>query len=343
MAREGRRGLFPPAPTDDRNARYHRSPIMGRSPWIISVLPRRLKPAGARLHKAYRAGRNRAQRFVSKWLPPPKPVAVVPIKDFLHRAHITLLELQRRQFLLEAIDAEWPRITRGKPYWLHDDATFRAMGDVDAMNVVDLCSWAIGTYDTDESLLPRVKAHYLKDLPPGRRWRAHDEGEFKRLVDVHFSEARQRLFPKATGRVLKGTDADDLIDAFEVRVWPLREDRNKNKAHAHEHLTHNEARPLKRAEVRALYGYAREVLNDLCLVAFGATWSEVNLSSNSVSLTAEDLLDVVFLPQWFRRRMAGRMSREQVYDALHADPSPGPFNDKVKLAALVDRERPRRG
>ena len=318
--------------------------VMRRSPWIISVLPKRLKPAGAKLVKAYGTASRRAERLIAKWFPEPKVVAVVPIEDFLHHAHITLLDLQRRQYLLEAVDAEWPRITRGKSYCIHDDSAFRAIVDVDAMNVVDLCSWALGALNSDESLLLRVKSHYLEELPPIRRWgRQDDRSSLARLTDDHYAEARARLFPKAGGRALTEADADGLIASFEQQIQPLRDDRNKNRAHAHEHKTHGTAKPLEVAEVRELYRQARQVLNDLCLIAVGSTWSENDLNSNSVELTAEDLLDVVFLPNWFRRETAGRgMSREQIYDALHADPGSRHFNDQAKLEALANRIVPRR-
>ncbi len=317
---------------------------MPGSPWIISVLPRRLKPAGVRLVKEYGTASRRVERFIAKWFPQPKVIPVVPIEDLLHHAHITLLGLQRRQYLLDAVDAEWPRITKGKSYWIHDDSAFRAIVDVDAMNVVDLCSWGIGALDSDESLLLRVKNHYLAEFPATRRWRSRDDRpSLARLTDQHYAEARARLFPTAGGRALAQTDADDLIAAFEKRIQPLRDDRNKNRAHAHEHKTHGTAKPLEVAEVRELYRYARQVLNDLCLMAFGSTWSENALNSNSVELTAEDLLDVVFLPNWFRRETAGReMSRQEIYDALHADPSSGYFNDQAKLEALADRIAPSR-
>ncbi len=205
------------------------------------------------------------------------------------------------------------------------------------MNVVDLCSWGIGAFDSDESLLLRVKEHYLPELPAVRAWRADDEGPFTtQQMDHHYAEARARLFPKATGRALTEADADELIKSFERQIWPLREDRNKNKAHAHEHQTRSAAKRLDPAEVRALYGYARKVLNDLCLVAYGGQWAESDVNSNNVKRTAEDLLDIVFLPNWFRRETAGNMSRVEIYDALHADTGPGHFNDKAKLAALTE-------
>jgi len=312
---------------------------MPRPPWIISVLPKRFKPAGVRLFKAYGTTTRRLERLVARWFPAPKSIPVVPIEEFLHHAHITLLDLQRRQYLLEAVDEEWPRIARGKSYWIHDDAAFRALVDVDAMNVIDLCSWAIGASDADESLLLRVKNHYLSGLPPTRRWGSDDNRpSLAILTDEGYAEARARLFPKAAGRALAETDADDLIEAFETRVRPLRDDRNKNRAHAHEHRTHGTAKPMEFEEVRELYRYARQTLNDLCLVAFGSTWSESDLNSNNVDLTAEDMLDIVFLPNWFRRETTGRgLSREEIYDALHSDPSPGHFNDQEKLVTLADR------
>ena len=92
-----------------------------------------------------------------------------------------------------------------------------------------------------------------------------------------------------------------------------------------------------------MYEYARRILNDLSFVALGSTWSENDLNSNNVTQTAEDLLDVVFLPHWFRREMAGaRLSRTDIYEALLADQRPGQFNDKAKLVALADRVVPSR-
>jgi hypothetical protein len=313
---------------------------VARSPWIISVLPKRLKPAGVRLFKAYGKTTRRIDRFVAKWFPAPKGVAFVPIEQFLHHAHMTLLALQRRQYLLEALDAEWPAITRGKSYWIHDDATFRAIGDVETMNIVDLCSWGIGASDTDEALLLRVKNHYLSELPILRWWGLDDDRPaLDQLYDESHAQARARLFPKAAGRALVETDADHLVDSFEKRIQALRQDRNRNRAHAYESkTTQGDAKRLEPAEVRQLYTYARQILNDLCLVALGKTWTENDLNPNNVKLTAEDLLDIVFLPNWFRRETAGlAMSRVEIYDALHADASTGHFNDAGKLERLADR------
>jgi len=43
---------------------------MARSPWIVSILPKGLKPAGALLYKTYRTTGRRAQGLVAKWLAP---------------------------------------------------------------------------------------------------------------------------------------------------------------------------------------------------------------------------------------------------------------------------------
>lgn len=318
------------------------------TPLLIGLLPPKYKPHGAAVVAHLRKGKRRLSHRLTKtrqriatWFAPPPAVAVIPVEEFLHDEHIALLELERRQHLLEAIDAEWPRITRGKPYWIHDDSMFRAITDVDAMNVVDLCSWCIGAADADASLLQRAKNHYIADLPPVRRWTlARHESEdsyLTRLTDEGFIAARQRLFPKAQGRTLREADVEELIKSFAKRVLPLKDDRNKNRAHAYEHKTHGTAPMLDLADVKKLYRDARQLLNDLCLVAFGSTWADVDLTSNNVSLSAEDMLDVVFLPNWFRREMAGSgMSREAIYEALHADSGPGNFNDKAKLVALAD-------
>lgn len=75
--------------------------------------------------------------------------------------------------------------------------------------------------------------------------------------------------------------------------------------------------------------------------SFGATWTENDVNPNSVELTAEDLLDVVFLTNWFRRETAGRgRSRQEIYDALHADSEPGNFNVRAKLQRLARVQKP---
>ncbi len=310
---------------------------MARSPWLVSIAPKRLKPAAAVLVGRYRSGVKRVQRVITRWFPPPQVVAHIPIKEFLRDAHNQLLQLQRRQYLLEAIDADWGRVTRGKQCWLHDDAAFRAIIDTGNMNVIDLCSWGVGVSDTGESLLMRVRDHYLAELPPKRAWAGPNESpSFSRALDEGHVAARARLFPQAQGRALTEADAEDLIEAFEMRIAPLRDDRNKNRAHAYENKTQGTAKLLHVAEVREMYRYARQVLNDLCVAAFGETWGETDVTSNNVDMTAEDLLDVVLLPQWFRRETQ-HVSRRDVYEALHAEPGPENFNDLRKLRAVADR------
>jgi hypothetical protein len=211
------------------------------------------------------------------------------------------------------------------------------------MNVIDLCSWGIGASDTDEGLLLRVRGHYLSELPAVRRWGLDDDRpDLARLWDANHAQARARLFPNAAGRALVDADADHLFTSFEKQIRPLRHDRNRNRAHAFESkTTQGNAKRLELVEVRQLYTYARQILNDLCLVALGTTWAENDLNPNNVELAAEDLLDIVFLPNWFRRETAGRgMPRREIYDALHADSTPAHFNDPAKLERLADRLAP---
>lgn len=73
------------------------------------------------------------------------------------------------------------------------------------------------------------------------------------------------MFPKAAGRALTEVDADDLIEAFEKRIEPLRRDRDKNRAH--ERKKHGTAKSPAVDEVRDLNAYARNMLDDLCLLA----------------------------------------------------------------------------
>jgi hypothetical protein len=138
---------------------------------------------------------------------------------------------------------------------------------------------------------------------------------------------------------VKSSDGLALLRTFKSKVQPLVDDRNKNRAHAHEHKTHGTADELSLEEVRSVYTDARSLLNCLSFVALGSTWVENDLNSGSVDLAAEDIIDVIFLPQWFRREMEGRgLRREEIYDRLHADRRPGPFNAQEKLLTVANRD-----
>jgi hypothetical protein len=314
---------------------------------LIRRLPSKFRPYAGALVSHYMTARRsferRAERWrdrVLAWLTPPPPVPFVPFKDFIEAEHIALLELWRRQYLLEAIEEEWPKIVRNTSYLHWDDAVFRLILDLDNMNVVDLCSWFIGRSDSDGSLLLRVRNHYLDDFPPTRPRRGPARSDsYERMAEEEYKGIRLKLFPKADGRALVESDVDDLMRKFEKRFQRLRDDRNKNRAHQHEHKTHKTpgtAPMLSVKEMRSMYEDARALLNDLSVLGMGSSWGESDLNSNNVSFTAEDLLDVFFLPNWFRKEMAGVMRRDEIFDALHANPRPGPFNDGAKLRALAN-------
>lgn len=325
------------------------TPVVPTTSWLIRVLPNKYKPAGAAVVAHYRRTRLDVSRRVEKlrervvrWFTLPPPTPVLPVNEFLRNEHIQLLDLQRRQFWLEAVDAEWKRIVGTKTATIWDEAVLQSLLDADAMNVIDLCSWVIGKSDAEESLLFRVKDQYLDDLPAKRPWALprEDSEDLARSTDEAYAKARERLFPGSNGRALTDADGRALILRFEKRVKPLRDDRNKNRAHRHEHKTHGTAPMLKLEDARMFYEELRQLLNDLCMVAFGSTWSETDLNSNNVSLSAEDTLDTVFLPNWFRREMRrSPMNREQIYEALRTDPRSGDFNSKEKLVKLADAER----
>jgi len=266
------------------------------------------------------------------------------LEEFFRTAHHKLLDLQRRQFALEAFDREHQAATRGKEYWIANDVVWTAMLDVRDKNVIDFASWAVGAYTPGGGgLFGLLKARYLPDLPPKRKWGRTDaeDGHLRELTDKGFTEARARLFPSAAGRKVRHEDVDELITIFEQKLRPLVDDRHRNRANVHEGKNAGNAKMLELLETQELYRYGRSVLNDLCLVSMGATWEENDMNFASVGDTAEELVDMIVLPRWFRRETAkAGLSREAVYEALHADPAVGHFNEQAKLEALADRSDP---
>lgn len=304
-------------------------------------------------YKLVRRAPGRASRWLTQRILDSLPREPAPVfRTYIATQHHNLLDLQRRQYFLEALDKAWSAATRGRPWVIHNDIPFRAMIDVDSKNTIDLASWFVGTVDEGEptisspGLLGFLKLEYLHDMPPTRTWRMRNDEQtsLARMTDEKYAEARRNLFPEAEGRPLEKRDVDRLIKAFWRRARPVVDDRNKNHAHAYEHRTHGTAKPVRLEEMRKLYDYAWKLLNDLGLMALGETWSENDMNGGDVEDTAEDMIDMMFLPKWFVRDMTARgLDREQIYETLHRDlPEGEAFNDRERLIRIAERDVHRR-
>jgi hypothetical protein len=322
---------------------------MAQTPRLIAILPKRVRPYAVQLRKPLGKAKRRFERFIRKFFP--KKEVEHPMETLLNDAHEKLLTLWKRQYSLEAIDIEWLRITQGRSYRIHDEAVFQMVMDTASMNIIDLTSWGIGMYDAGVSLLTRVRNQYLNRFPAARQKKPEESSpsnpELTELMDCAHAEARSRLFPNADSRALTSADGQELIDRFKTKVAALRDDRNKNRAHAYENRTHGSATPLNVAEVRSCFTMAQELLNDLSLVAGGSTWSENDLNSNDAVLAAEDVVDIVLLPNSFRRLAAASgLSRKEMHDAIQNasnsanSANSAKFNDIDGLKAIAKRFAP---
>ena len=257
--------------------------------------------------------------------------------ELLREAHYELFELTRRQYALEAFEEEHQRATLGKEYWVADDIVWTTILDMRDKNIIDFASWAVGAYKPgSRGFFGVLKGRYVPDLPLRRKWGRRDESSSAPEFDQTFSDAVQRLFPNAKGK-LRHEDIDELTTRFQAKLKPLIDDRHQNRAHVFEgkHQV-GSAKMLEIGEVRELYKFARDVLNDLGLMSLGKTWAEVNLTLVQPEDTAEEFVDMLVLPRWFRRAIAARgLSRGQAYEALHNAPGKGLFNDPHKLDALA--------
>jgi hypothetical protein len=144
-------------------------------------------------------------------------------------------------------------------------------------------------------------------------------------------------FVQHTRRVVFFPACNSIVHGFAVRVRPLVDDRNENRAHRYERGT-STAASLGIEQTRDLFTYVRSVLNDICLVALSSKWAENDLNFAHSGATAEELVDMIVLPRWVRDEMITQgIERTAAYDQLHMDGREGVFNSREKLFSLVNQ------
>lgn len=256
------------------------------------------------------------------------------LADLLQDAQEKLLALRRRQFVLDAFQAELDRVSRGEMCSFHNDIVWTLLLDHRDKNVIDLASWAKAAYSPG-GLFGAIQAHHPKALAKKRTWGSDEDDHLARLLDANFFARHEALFSRSN---VKPEDIAILRNEFSLAVDPLMADRNNHRAHIFESEP-GDVRMLDLGEVRELYDAIRDLLNDLSLLSVGSTWELVNLNAADTSATACELVDMILLPEWVRRQMGKQgHTRESVYDSLHADlaarPAAGNFNSLDRFTLL---------
>jgi hypothetical protein len=238
-----------------------------------------------------------------------------------------LMEVARRQFVMEAFTAELDRVSRGMPFRIRNGVTWMLLLDTRDMLVVHLASWAKGIYKPG-GLIGKLEADHRRSLPRAlpAKDRSDDKPEWargrdKERRDREHAEAFARLFPKAApGPYPDGAAFTDLRDAFYGRMKPLVDDRDWNRAHAFEKTTGTIAM-LNITELRDLIAYAEQFLGDIAMVGCHYSMDRPEMNVPSAEDVAPELVDLLLFGDSDRAaRLRGTLNRAEFYAQLHARP-----------------------
>jgi hypothetical protein len=245
------------------------------------------------------------------------------LADLLDPFEWGLMEIERRQFVVEAFTADLDRVSRGKPFRIRNSVTWMLLLDTRDMLVVHLASWAKGIYRPGGFIGQLQASHgrsFPRALPPDNRSKEKPEWASRRdkeRRDREHGESFARLFPNASGDP-DGAAFGALRDAFHLRMKPVVDDRDWNRAHAFEKVTGTTAM-LNIAELRALIEYAEQFLADVAMVGCHYMMDRPELNHPSGETVAPDLADVLLLGDSARAaRLRGQLTRDDFYAGLHA-------------------------
>lgn len=265
--------------------------------------------------------------------PESSQAAVPDLHAIIWERYIKALDIERRLHVIDAYVAELQRVSRGKPFRIRNEIVWNAMLDVRDKLTIDLFSLTVemrhgmkpldpkvaertwrGSLKKKRGMFVELRDHHCASLT--RTYVPHaDDDEYE--IAMHTkgkAELFARVFPKCATESPTPADIDQLCEDFRIRMVPLGEDRNKNRAHAFEGDI-GKAKLLSPSEHEALFDYIKELLENLSLLSSGSAFAD---GGRDCSETAADLVDQVLLGQISDvRRFTTRRTREQLYERLH--------------------------
>lgn len=264
------------------------------------------------------------------------PVPPVPIlKDIIWERFVRALDIKRRLHVMRAFVEELDRTSRGEPFRIRNDIVWNAMLDLRDKLVIDLYSLTVemrhgmkpidpkahGSYRAGlkwkRGLFIEIRDHHLASLT-----HTHvpdpDDDEYVIEMDTEAKEqAFARLFPNCTADSPSAPDIEDLCERFRVRMVPLGNDRNKNRAHAQEGDA-GTAKMLSVPELEALFEYVERLLEDLSMVSAFSSFARTNMNHADCKETSADLVDLILLGNISDvRRVTAKRTRDELYARLH--------------------------
>ena len=261
--------------------------------------------------------------------------APAPLADLLKEYSYTLMSLARGLYVVEAVEAELERVSRGKPFRVFNDVTWLMLGETYGMLVIRLASWARSVYEPG-GLLGQVQAHHTRALPRERRMEP-DDGT-KAYQDRFHGEAYGRLFSCACQPFPTPVAFTALREAFEKRMRPVLNDRSDNRAHPYERAgSKATAKMLETKELRVAMTYAEEFMNDLQLVGTVATTRYHEMNATSSGLASRDIADSVLLGTSRRARIVRKdAKRDELFAKMHAWHDALPSGSEELFNEMID-------
>ncbi len=258
------------------------------------------------------------------------------MRTLLDRHHYQLIDVARRQYVMEALTKELNRVTRGRTFRIANGVTWLMMLDSVNVLVIHLASWARGVYQPG-GLIGQLRADHLRSFPRTRPPEPRD-GEWpgwRERRDREHGESFGRLFPNATGAHPDRPAFEGLTDAFAIRMKPAIDARH-DRAHLYEVKGPGAAKMLDVSELRALVDYGDRFVQDLRMVSEGSSLHHEDMNSPKAEDVAPDIVDSLLLGTSDQiARVREGQERDAYYDQLHAEHDSLPpqqdrfFNDRL--------------
>jgi len=259
--------------------------------------------------------------------PPPS------LHDLLWQRWCSLLDIKRRLHALRPFVSELERVTRGKRFRIRNDIVWHQILDSRDKLIIDLCSLSVemrhGIKPKDskareshgflgkKGLFRQIRDNYTASF--SRTYARHPDDDDWEAANSIESKARLfvQLFPGCAGDSPTGSDIEDLCERFRLQAVPLRNDRNKNRAHILEGEL-GQARMLSMDDVAELFTYCEELLDGLSVLSSRSTLCGGNMNHADCDETAADQVDMVLLGNIGDvRRLTDGRSRDELYPRLH--------------------------
>jgi hypothetical protein len=244
-----------------------------------------------------------------------------------------LHHLARRQFLVEAFQADLDKVTRGEGFRIRNGVLWIMSLDTRDTLVVHLASWARGVYQPG-GLIDRLRADHARDLPTERPAGPHDDDpSWSAMRDREHAGALARLFPGTSEPYPTDSQFEQLRDTFVARMKPVVDDAANRVRPYDPDPQAGSVKMLDFPALREAISYAERLMNDLSMVGRHTEHDHREMNTPDAADVVPDMVDAILLgPPKQIERVRDGLDRIAFYDELHHRQAKEPaqyFNDKL--------------